>query len=303
MHDVITGPSGGVLGTSGGYVSPEVLQKHPDIARLFVATGRYPRAGHDRARWAAVDWAAYRARVGIGGRSGPWRIWASQVLDGGEQDPGTMVTGWITEAEGLPPAPPGVYTELLHDQRGLIMSDVPAEIAGALPFLDHAEQLRRGRVLITGLGLGIVPARLLAYGDIARIDVIEIDPDVIQLVTRGSRDQQAPNAWAADPRLHVHPGDAHTWLPGKRGRSGCALHDSCRLLPQATWNAGWFDIWDTVSPANLPSMHRLARHYCKRVERIWFWERPECEAMRARGQTLERPCWISETGYPPGETL
>jgi hypothetical protein len=301
MADVITGPSGGVLGRHGGMVSLEILEKHPDLARAFVTTGKYPRAGHDRARWETVRWDEYRAQVGIGGRSGPWRIWAHEARDG---DPGSIVTAWVADAEGMPPTPPGVYAELLHDERGLVMSDVPAEIAGALPFLDFAERLPRGRVLIAGLGLGIIPARLLAYGDIARIDVIEIDVGVISLVTGGCRERWAPNAWAADPRLHVHQADAHTWWPGalsaplSRSRRGCALHDDCTLWVNSTYHAGWFDIWDVVSPHNLPSMRRLTRHFARRVFRMWSWERPECEAMLARGQVLERPCWIDETGYP-----
>jgi hypothetical protein len=64
-------------------------------------------------------------------------------------------TAVVALAEGMPHAS-GWYTELHHDQGGLIMSDAPAEIAGALDFLDPA----RGRVLIAGLGLGILPARL-----------------------------------------------------------------------------------------------------------------------------------------------
>jgi hypothetical protein len=305
--DLITGPSGGVLGKDGGIVTPEVLEKHPDLARQVVTIGRYKRAGHDRALWETIRWEDYRAQVGIGGRSGPWRIWAHEARDG---DPGSIVTAWVAEAEGLPPTPPGVYAELLHDERGLVMSDMPAEICGALPFLDLAAELGRGaldfahhlgpaRLLIAGLGLGIVPAWVLRnVPGVSRIDIIEIEPDVISLVTSGCREEYAPNAWAADPRLHVHHGDAHTWRPGYR--RGCALHGDCVMPAQITWQACWMDIWDVVSPHNLPSMHRLTRRFSRRCGRIFCWERPECEAMRARGQTLERPgcLFIDETGYP-----
>lgn len=301
---VISGPSGGVLGNTGGAVSLDVLQKHPGIARQIVTIGRYPRAGHDRARWETVRWHDYRAQVGIGGRSGPWHIWAHEVRDGDDGDPGNLVTAWITEAEQLPAVPPGVYTELLHDQRGLVMSDVPAEICGALPFLDYvaddlyqppeAPHYARPRVLIAGLGLGIVPAWLLTYTDVARVDVVEIDPDVISLV---AGDPYAREHWAADRRLHIYLGDACTWWPG---HSPCLLHSpgwAC-CQPGDRYDAAWFDIWDTVSPHNLPSMQRLTRRFARRCGRIWSWERPECEAMLARGQTLERPCWVDETGYP-----
>lgn len=296
VSGVIAGPSGGVLGKgSGGIVSLEVLQKHPDLARQIVTTGKQPRAGHDRARWETVRWEDYRAQVGIGGRAGPWRIWAHEARDG---DPGSIVTAWVAEAEGLPATPPGVYAELLHDQRGLVMSDIPAETCGALPFLDHIAGLSKPLVLIAGLGLGIVPAWLLTRADVWRVDVIEIDPDVIALVTRGCADEDAPNDWAADPRLHVYQGDAHTWWPADR--RGCALHRTCRKWHLPTrYAAAWLDIWDTVSPHNLPSMDLLERRYGPLCDRAWSWERPECEAMLARGQTLEWPsCFVFETGYP-----
>lgn len=269
------GPSGGVLGKDGGVVSQRLVDQHPDLARAFVTVGAYPRAGHDRERWKTVNWDGYRAKIGIQQSAGPWRI---DVI---ESKPGD-VTSWVAEAQGMPVTPPGWYTALMHQDRGLVMCDVPGEIAGALPFLDHAAGLHRPRILIAGLGLGIIPAWLLANTSARRIEVIEIDPDVIELITRNSHQDGAPNSWAADPRLRIYRADAHDWPPaGER------------------WDAAWFDIWDTISPHNLPSMHRLHRRFGRYVQRMWSWERAECEAMRARGQTLERPaCFVSETGYP-----
>lgn len=291
------GPSGGILGTGGGMLPMEILEKHPGIAKALVTTGKYPRAGHDRARWEGIDWSSYRARVGIGGRSGPWRIWAHEIRPG---DPANLLTDWVAEAEGLPPAPPGVYTELLHDDRGLVMSDIPGEIAGCLPFLDHAATVGRGKFLIAGLGLGIVPAWLLAFAAPWRIDVVEIDPGVIALTTAAARACEEPGkSWADDPRLHVHQADAHTWWPVNR--RGCALHDDCELWANATWHAGWFDIYDLVSPHNLPSMTQLEDRFAPRCARTWSWERPECEAMLARGQVLEHPLWCGTPLWEEGQ--
>lgn len=267
MAELIAGPSAGVLGDGLGVVDRATFDEHPDIARAIVTFGKRPRAGHDRERWASVNWDQYRAQVGVCCSAGPWRIApVESVADG--------PTRWVCEAEGLPFAA-GWHTALMHAGRGLVMSDVPAEIAGCLPFTDAAEKIPQARILIAGLGLGIVPARLLAYGDVARVDVIEIDLDVIQLVTGGSAGEGAPNAWAFDPRLNVWHGDALTWKPP----AGLA------------WDAAWFDIWDLVSPANLPSMRRLHRRFARRVTagRMWSWERPECEAMLRRGATLTRP--------------
>ena len=42
----------------------------PDRVREFVTIGRHHRAGHDRSRWATVDWDAYRAQVEKGCQKG-----------------------------------------------------------------------------------------------------------------------------------------------------------------------------------------------------------------------------------------
>lgn len=293
----VRGPSGGVPGDSRGMVSRELCEKYPGLARQVVTIGQHPRAGHDRRRWETVNWDDYRAEVGIWQARGSWAIVPSQSRPGD-------LTSWIARAQAMPVTPPGRWhTALVHRDRGLVMSDVPAEVAGALPFLDYAAgQPRRLRLLIAGLGLGIIPAWLLGHASIARIDIIEIDADVAGLITSGYREEGAPNQWAADPRLHIHHGDAHAWWPGPADRRGCATHRSCVLPAGSTWHAAFFDIWDGISPANLPSMHRLTRRYARRVGKIWSWERAECEAMRARGQTLRRPhCFVSESGYPAFE--
>ena len=291
-----SGPSGGVPGNSRGLVSRDLCEKYPGLARQIVTAGQHPRAGHDRRRWETVSWDDYRAKVAVGQSRGWWRIEPSVSRPGD-------LAWWSARGQQMPVTPPGLYASLVHQDRGLVMSDLPAEIAGALPFLDYAAgQLRPVQVLIAGLGLGIVPAWLLAHASVARIDIIEIDADVIALITRGCRERGAPNGWAADPRLHIHHGDACTWWPGPADRRGCAVHGDCVLHADATWHAAFFDIWDGISPFNLPSMHRLTRRYARRVRMMWSWERAECEAMRARGQTLPLPyCFLSETGYPAVE--
>jgi hypothetical protein len=281
-----SGPSGGELGRSRGHsFSRRIYEKHPDLVRRVLTIGMQPRAGHDRARWESVNWENYRAHVGVQQRRGPWRIEIAESPAGG-------LDAWAAEALGLPHVP-GWYTTLVHDERGLVMSDLPGEVAGALPFLDRVAQLSKPFIFIAGLGLGIVPAWLLANTSVLRIDIVEIDPDVIALITG---DPSACEKWAADPRLHVHQGDAHTWQPG---RGGCALHTAC-LTPMG-WDACWLDIWDCVSPGNLPSMHRLHRRFGCRADLVMSWERAECEAMRHRGQTFPHPGFgclaVMEDGY------
>jgi hypothetical protein len=242
------GPSGGQAGAAWA-LSPALHEQYPELVREIFMAGRHPRAGHDRGRWASAVWQDYRAPDGIAAAAGPWTVAVAESPGG--------VDEWAAQAVDMPWLP-GRYTVLEHRERGLVMSDMPAEIAGCLPFMDAAAAIPAARLLIAGLGLGIVPAWLLRHGDVARIDVVEIDAGIIAL-HRG-----AP--WAADPRLHVHDGDAHTWQPG----------------PGQEWDAAWYDIWDTICPGNLPSMRRLHRRFARRAGWALSWERPECGAMARR---------------------
>jgi hypothetical protein len=300
VRPLAVGPSAGELGDGNHHnLDPEFVRRHPGFARKVMTLGTYRRAGYDRARWASVNWDDYTAHVGIQQRRGPWSV---QMVESKPDSP----DAWVSEAAGLPHEP-GWYTALVHDERGLVMSDLPAEVAGFLPFLDRVQAeaavmpppswapAGQVRVLIGGLGLGIVPAWLLRNVPVWRIDIIEIDAGVIDLV---ARDPTARDYWAADPRLHVHHGDALTWWPRD---SGCALHPACR--PARWFDAAWWDIWDIVSAGNLPSMHRLHRRFGRMAGWQMSWERAECEAMRARGQTLPHPgfgnfaCYATEDGY------
>jgi hypothetical protein len=302
----VAGPSGGELGRAGRHdLDEDFVCREPGLARRLVTIGAHRRTGHDRARWDSIDWEDYRAHVGIGRRRGPWSVQAVQSKPATPDE-------WMSQAAELP-WQPGWYTALVHQQRGLVMSDLPAEIAGCLPFLDRAARLWPARpadprpleshgahLLIGGLGLGIVPAWLLANTDIWRIDIVEIDGDVIDLIMR---DACARASWAASPRLHVYRGDIHTWRPAHH--KSCALHTTCATWPETCWDAAWWDIYDVVSPGNLPSMRRLHRRFGRRVGWQMSWERPECEAMRRRGQTVEHPgfgdltaCHVLEDGYP-----
>jgi hypothetical protein len=74
---------------------------------------------------------------------------------------------------------PGEYTQLIHADRGIIMSDTIAEIEDCRIFYRRAY----GRVLIHGLGLGCLLQALLLKDNVEHIDVVEIDQDVIDLVS------------------------------------------------------------------------------------------------------------------------
>jgi hypothetical protein len=149
---------------------------------------------------------------------------------------------------------PGTYTKLTRNGQ-LWMSDTTAEQR------DHwrpdAEISRRGgRVLIAGLGLGMIVARALSYPNVEHVDVVEIDRDLVDLV--------GPHY--EGPRCTVHHADAYAikWAAGTR------------------WSVAWFDIWAELSEDNLPEMARLARSYGRRADWTGFWGKDEVLAERRR---------------------
>jgi hypothetical protein len=147
---------------------------------------------------------------------------------------------------------PGTYTRLDVDGR-LWMSDTDDEKR------DHAEpfweaQRRGGRVLIHGLGLGMVVKAVLALPQVEHVDVVEIDPRVVKHV--------GPHY--AGERCTIHLGDAltHQWPAGAR------------------WDVVWHDIWPTITGDNLPQMHRLHRRFGRRAGWQGSWARWHAERGR-----------------------
>lgn len=137
-----------------------------------------------------------------------------------------------------------VFTGLYRDG-ALWMSDTPDEKRDHYEVLRRAGAMRAERVLINGLGLGMIVNALLQLDHVAHIDVVEIDADVIALV--GEHYQAA--ATAAGKSLTIHHGDAYTiaWPPGTR------------------WDVAWHDIWVSLCTDNLDTMAVLHRRYGRRT--------------------------------------
>lgn len=146
----------------------------------------------------------------------------------------------------------GTYTRLVVDGQ-LWMSDTDDEKR------DHAEAFRQmkrrgGRVLIHGLGLGMVVKAALALPNVEHVDVVEIDPRVAAAIGPHYEGE----------RCTIHTGDALTyrWTPGER------------------WSVVWHDIWPTITADNLADMHRLHRRFGRRADWQGSWARYECERVR-----------------------
>lgn len=159
------------------------------------------------------------------------------------------------------PIGPGTYTRLTRGGNGrknVVMSDTPAEIR------DHRDILYQfryatsdTRILIHGLGLGMILGAALRNPNIVEVDVVEIAPEVIKLV--------GPT-YTSDPRLTIHEGDAFTyqWPKGRR------------------WNIVWHDIWNNLCIDNLEEMARLHRRFGRRCDWQGSWGKEFLLAERYR---------------------
>ena len=155
------------------------------------------------------------------------------------------------------PVDPGTYTRLIHEGAlDPIMSDTPSEIRDHIEPLLEAKR-RGGRILMNGLGLGVVLKGFLSYPNVTHVDVVEIDADVIKLV--------APSY--PDPRVKIYNADALTinWPPGLR------------------WSVVWHDIWPSICSDNLPEMTKLHRKYGHKCDWQGSWCRYQCLRQRGTG--------------------
>lgn len=156
---------------------------------------------------------------------------------------------------------PGVYTRLRRGST-VVMSDTHAERR------DHAPVVLRasGDVLVTGLGIGMVTAALLARPAVRRVAVVERSAEVLTLV--------GPTLAARYPgRLDLYHADAYDWRPPAGAR----------------WDLAWHDIWDDISVTNLREMTRLRRRFARRVPagHQFCWAEDDCRAHGRRDRRLD----------------
>lgn len=166
---------------------------------------------------------------------------------------------------GARDALPGTYTKLTRNGR-LWMSDTTAERR------DHhepAHQIRQrgGRVLIGGLGLGMIVNVALRTDGVEHVDVVEIDPDVIVLV--GPHYERVAQERGVGFKIHQADMYQITWPAGTR------------------WDVAWFDIWPDLCTDNLKQMAKLRRSYGRRTGWNDCWGRHQL--LRYREQEKRQP--------------
>lgn len=139
-----------------------------------------------------------------------------------------------------------IHTALMHYvdyEWKTVMADSIIEIADNLPFVAKAY----GDVLITGLGLGIVPHMLVDKPNVDKIVIIEKTSEVVDIVT--------PHLPAAD--ITVVVSDAFTYTPKQQ------------------FDCAWHDIWTTIGSYMAGETERLFNNYNKYVEGFqmgWLYE-------------------------------
>jgi len=137
-----------------------------------------------------------------------------------------------------------------------MMTDTPMEHNSNREFVQGA----KGRVLIAGLGIGMVLVPLLKNPQVSHITVMEKSLDVIELV--------APSFHQESDRLTILHQDCF---------DGCPKGLKFQTI--------YFDIWPTICGDNWPEMRKLHRKYRSALEPAgWMgsWQQTTCQRLGRR---------------------
>jgi hypothetical protein len=162
---------------------------------------------------------------------------------------------------------PGEYTRLrekdpkgefkLDEERWMVwMSDTPAERKDHDEVYAMAKELG-GRILVHGLGLGVIVNALLELPNIEHVTVWDIEEDILEHVGGFYLEK------FGSERLTLVQGDAFEHKP-KKGE---------------TWTIAWHDIWPTLDSDNLKPMQRMCARFRTRVAWQECWGREVCRWM------------------------
>jgi hypothetical protein len=154
----------------------------------------------------------------------------------------------------------GTYTRLTRG-RTIVMSDTPDEMR------DHYAPVvnAKGRVLIVGLGIGMVLDACLSKEGVEHVTVVEMSPDVIKLSGPHYQEKYGD-------RLTIIEANIFEWKPPKGEK----------------WDVAWFDIWDDLCEDNLPEMTKLKRKFGRRAAWKGCWSEREVRRRRDRERLHHR---------------
>lgn len=181
------------------------------------------------------------------GVSGPWKVETFTISK--QESESSLLRSLLTGTPGVY-VQAGTYKRLMCSDE-VVMSNTLMEINTNKDFINRAT----GRVLINGLGLGMVLSEILKKDSVESVTVIERFQDVINLT--------APS-FAHDPRVKIIHCCAFEYTP-EDGE---------------VFDVAWHDIWTYISPSNLDEMWKLEdklRPYVKGYQESWA--KSECMRM------------------------
>lgn len=143
---------------------------------------------------------------------------------------------------------PGKYKRLMRGDT-VVMSNTIMELDTHWPIIHAA----KGRVMLNGLGLGVVLVAILAKPETSEVVIVENSEDVIKLVA---------STFSVDKRVRI-------------------IHDDAfKFKPSARFDAVWHDIWDFICADNLEEMKTLHRRYGRHAGWQGSWAKEECRRAR-----------------------
>lgn len=186
------------------------------------------------------------------GVSGPWKVETFTISE--QESDFSKLRAVITGDPGIY-VPAGTYKRLTCLGE-VVMSNTLMEVNTNMEFINRAT----GRVLINGLGLGMVLTEILKKDSVESVTVVERSQDVINLTSP---------SFAHDPRVKIVHSCAFDYTP-EDGE---------------VFDVAWHDIWTYISPENLDEMWKLEdklRPYVKGYQESWA--KTECIRMSRRGR-------------------
>jgi len=180
------------------------------------------------------------------GKSGDWEIKKFSIK---KEDVWLFNLRLIRDDEAHRQIPEGDYTQLVYDNKEVVMSDTPAEK------YDHKRFVRKstGKVLLAGLGLGMVLNAVALKPEVTKVTVIELSSDVINLCWDHYKKKFGD-------KIELIQSDILEWKPPKGDK---------------IWDCAWFDIWNEGNTDNWEQYKLLMRRYGRKAEYKDCWMRDE----------------------------
>jgi spermidine synthase len=144
---------------------------------------------------------------------------------------------YIRDAEDWFCVDAGNYTRLVIDGQ-IMMTDTGMECYSNREFVKEA----RGKVLVAGLGIGLILYNILDKAEVTEIVVIEKYSDLIDIVAPEIKNH---------PKIKIIHADIDEWNPEKK-----EMFDTI-----------YFDIWADISTDNLPHIAALEKRFKKHLNK------------------------------------